>query len=192
MKKALIIVLSLAVVIGGIAIVAKNRAVPDEVTNSLPTALGQNDGENPVEETQNLPVYQPGSVKLAPEEVFQDWAYFPSYRVIYYAIDGVYTELIPYTYDSPEMKAWSEFFESMRIINGQNVESNEMALVTFVKYFNIPRADFEKAIEKQRQNQIELLGMNESNADVEGFELPNADIIYTFDNDIINEYYRRA
>jgi hypothetical protein len=26
---------------------------------------------------------------------------------------------------------------------------------------------------------------------VEDHEIPNADIIYTFDNDIINEYYRR-
>jgi hypothetical protein len=43
-------------------------------------------------------------------------------------------------------------------------------------------------LEKEKRINIEL-GIDMTN---EENELPNGDIIYTFDNDIINEYYRRA
>lgn len=67
-----------------------------------------------------------------------------------------------------------------------------MYTVSFVKYFNIPREVFDKACDEF----IERIGyLHEREGDdisTESYELPNADIIYTFDNEITNNYYLRA
>lgn len=67
-----------------------------------------------------------------------------------------------------------------------------MYTVSFVKYFNIPREVFDKACDEF----IERIGyLHERDGDdisTESYELPNADIIYTFDNEITNNYYLLA
>ncbi len=68
-----------------------------------------------------------------------------------------------------------------------SIKPIEMCLVSLVKEFNIPRKDFEYAAEKLKQRYVEC-GLDLYHEDN---EIPNADIIYTFDNKIINEYYRR-
>jgi len=127
--------------------------------------------------TQNaLPVYVPGSIKL--DEISGDFSFTPTKRRIYYQIPGPVIELVPEgTID--------ELFEKNKDIY---TESQEMALVALIKHCNISREDFERAIEKVIEGYISS-GFDMT---VEDFEIPNADIIYTFDNDIINEYYRRA
>ena len=45
----------------------------------------------------------------------------------------------------------------------------------------------EKALEKDHNDRVNNLKVDITK---EREELPNADIIYTFDDDIINEYYR--
>jgi hypothetical protein len=78
----------------------------------------------------------------------------------------------------------SEFFSKNKE-NGK--EPEEMLLVTFVKYYEISKEDFEKAT----KNEEKIHNQFGENLYLEDYELPNADIIYTFDNEIINEYYRR-
>ena len=62
-----------------------------------------------------------------------------------------------------------------------------MVLVTLIKHCNISRQDFDKAV-KQLVEQYATSGLDMTTED---YEIPNADIIYTFDNEIINAYYRR-
>jgi hypothetical protein len=60
-------------------------------------------------------------------------------------------------------------------------------IVDFVQYFNIKKEDFEMAIKKW----IYWSQWAKVSIENEEYEIPNPDIIYTFDDDIINEYYRR-
>ncbi len=61
-----------------------------------------------------------------------------------------------------------------------------MLLVSFIKHFNITREQFDSAVEEfiKRNTEAGWDMTREEN------EVPNGDIIYTFDNKIINEYYR--
>lgn len=66
-------------------------------------------------------------------------------------------------------------------------------MVSFVQYFNISKADFEKTNLQMAKDFVEwgekptLRPMDYENQQT--YEIYNADIIYTFDYDIINEYY---
>ena len=66
-----------------------------------------------------------------------------------------------------------------------------MPVVTYIKKFNIPKDVFVAELEKYTEIVREIaLSMGED-LDYEIHEPYNADIIYTFDNEIINAYYRR-
>jgi len=65
-----------------------------------------------------------------------------------------------------------------------------MDTVTFIKYCHISKDDFAVALEKAKRHWL-AYKISEIEFDHEEWELPNADIIYTFDNEIINAYYRR-
>ena len=78
---------------------------------------------------------------------------------------------------------WSE--EGAKNVNyGETQE--EMLLVSFVKRYDITREEFDSAVEKFIAHNEEM------GCDMTGeeYEVPNGDIIYTFDNEIINHYYR--
>ena len=63
-----------------------------------------------------------------------------------------------------------------------------MLLVAAIKHFNVSRKQFDKAVtETIAQNMEYGVDMTE-----ESGEIPNADIIYTFDDAIINNFYRYA
>ena len=78
-------------------------------------------------------------------------------------------------YGSKTVNDWTEEF----FFGDPSTEPAEMVTVAFVKRFNISKEEFELAVGKNSK-------YNDEDA-----ELPNADIVYTFDNAIINEYYRR-
>lgn len=71
-------------------------------------------------------------------------------------------------------------------------ETGEMPLVTWIKAANISRENMEYMVERAKhcffneEYDKEFLAANKG---TEFLELPNLDIIYTFDNDLINEYY---
>jgi hypothetical protein len=98
--------------------------------------------------------------------------------MVYYVIPGSIQALVA---DGEASQVWLAE-------NGSPEDPQEMLVVSYVKAFNIPKEDFVSAIEEDRQACINL----EQDLNDEMWELPNADIIYTFDNDIINYYYRRA
>jgi hypothetical protein len=127
-----------------------------------------------------LPVYVDGAIPLR-----ADWElellYKPLlYRNLYYDVSGTFSDLVP----NKEYMQWSTELRKTYDQTGPH----EMELASFVKHFQIPRATFDKAVQFLI-NAWTSMGI--ANTD-EMYEIPNADIIYTFDNKIINEYYRRA
>jgi hypothetical protein len=134
-----------------------------------------------VQTTKPLPVYVSGSIKLDPGEDWcdEDAAYFKRhFRVTYYRMPGTLGDLAG--------EDGYRFLEELAI-NADGKELSEMCMVSYIKRFQIPRETFEKTIEEWKDF---CLSMGHD-LTAEEFELPNADIIYTFDNEIINEYYRR-
>jgi hypothetical protein len=145
---------------------AENTTVTIPITTSRP-------------DYSNLPVHTPGSIKLE-DALFQEFTFTPHYRLIYYTLSGVFLDIV----DEKDSDKWiTEFNKQWEI--GQ--DSTKMITAEFVKYFNIPKEMFIKKFEEQKQLLIE----QGCNVNSEEWELPNADIIYTFDDEIINNYYRR-
>ena len=72
-------------------------------------------------------------------------------------------------------------------------DTNIMRMVRFIKDFNISKEVFEKTNLQMAKDFVEwgekptLRPMDYENQQT--YEIYNADIIYTFDNEIINEYY---
>lgn len=63
----------------------------------------------------------------------------------------------------------------------------EMYFATLIKRYDVPKGKFEEAIQKAAKRYV----VEGHNLTQEAWELPNPDILYTFDNEIINAYYRR-
>ena len=114
------------------------------------------------------------------------------YRKIYHPVPLYVQELVT---------DWDKRLEAEDLIvrrrysaDGKYVETNEMDTVAFIKLCGITKEEFAAGLERYRQHTLELVASGfwpEINFNSEGWELPNADIIYTFDNEIINAYYRR-
>ena len=124
---------------------------------------------------ENLPRHEPGSIILHEEHEFEgliDTTNPMQFRMIFYTVSAEFVDLV-----------------GNRDITGpwfDNVGEDylyEMTLANFVEYFNIPKEDFIRVVEQKQS--VMILG------DSEWDELPNADIIYTFDMDIIRYFYRR-
>lgn len=130
---------------------------------------------------EHLLAHEPGSIILHPEIVFSsliDLSTPMEFRAIFYNIPGVFGDLIPGEY----RQGWRE---------RANVAStgylDNMMLASFVQYFHISREVFDIALARLEYYYIQM-GADMSD---EWYELPNADIIFTFDRDIIRYFYRR-
>lgn len=133
----------------------------------------------------NLPVYQPGSIKLE-EQYNHDFCkgFTRQYRLAYYMLWGDFWA----TLTDEEMNDYYEWSQRKLEETNGGADLNEMHLVSYIKRYNISREEFDSMVESFVKSCNELgFDMNS-----EMYEVPNADIIYTFDNDIINEYYRYA
>ena len=125
------------------------------------------------------PLPLPNSIKLEeePHNAFtdgEDWDF--TYRIIYYGIPSQIGNIVVDRSD--------DFFPSLEGVPGPEAE---MAIVSYVKHYDIQKEDFIEAVQSMYSIQIDRgWGIYD-----EGSELPNPDIIYTFDNEVINAYYRR-
>jgi len=154
----------------------------ETTSKSITTSSSANTSFTKPEITWEIPEYKVGSVKLRDAKHYEIDTGFPViYRYVWYSLPSAIYELV----DEDANIEWDEYYYFS--IKPAGVEPPEMMVVTFVKYFNIPKDIFEKAIEKSKTHRISL-GRDVMHED---WELPNADIVYTFDNEIINNYYRR-
>jgi len=134
------------------------------------------------------PTFLPDEIVLNPDTggyLSDSTEYIAKYRMAYYGT--------PWWVPSDSTKT----IEILNILNERHygterfVETDEMDTVAYVKYCEIPREDFEAALEKHKVDWLTSDHGGEIIFDDEWYELPNPDIIYTFDNEIINAYYRR-
>ena len=142
---------------------------PTEPIIPLPTVPG-----NPME-------YQPGLIQLVAQKS-DDYKFERKYRLIYYTIYGEFFALL----DEEQSKDLGNWLKKSSEETNYGEFQEEMLLVTMVKRYNIPREEFDKAVEKFIANNEAL----DWDMKYEEYEVPNADIIYTFDNEIINRFYR--
>lgn len=132
-------------------------------------------------DTSNLPEYKAGSIKLEPQDQ-DDYAFIRKYRIAYYQIWGEFAELL----SEEEYQDYMEWVDKKVKQDGHGEFQDEMLLVSFVKRYNIPREEFNQAVEKYIANSKAA----KCDLSAEPYEVPNGDIIYTFDNEVINRYYR--
>jgi len=131
----------------------------------------------------------PELIKMVPDSYY-DEVYFdfvPKYRPIYYMVPGEISDLIDPARE--EMDSMDALIKSRCFTDGVYTDCDEMYVAVVVEYYNISREDFDEALKKRWQFYIS--DGREIKPDEEGWEFPNPDILYTFDNEIINAYYRR-
>lgn len=144
---------------------------PTEPPVTLPT--------QPTDPETGLPVYVPGSIQLM-DRKSDMFDFERKYRQTYYTISGSFIDLLS---DEEKVDFYAWIGEDSKE-NNYGEYREEMMLVSFVKRYNISREEFDRAVERD----ISLT--SPESLKMETREPPNADIIYTFDNEIINEYYR--
>ena len=132
--------------------------------------------------TATLPIYVSGNIELQDESYIQSFMgvdYPLHYRAVYYSLDARLIALV-----GQEKEAiWMEEYKAK--YDGE--EATEMMAVAFVEHFNISKEDFQKYVNDATAFLLRI----EIDVTDELYELPNPDIVYTFDNELINEYYRR-
>jgi len=132
-----------------------------------------------------LPQHVPGSIRLRDADSLRaDFylPYTPQLRAAFYMIPGCFEDLVQ---GRPGAIVW---INENLLGTGDNDYPYIMPLLRFVQHFNISREEFVAVAEGLREAYI-ALGHDITD---ELFEIPNADIIFTFDNDIIRYFYRRA
>ncbi|MCD7828084.1 MAG: hypothetical protein LUG85_06070 [Clostridiales bacterium] len=141
----------------------------------------KNYGDN----TQGLTEYTPEQhgVKLFNRrspytDEFQSFNYDRQYRLLYYSCSVMYGIL-----SEQERSQWLEIYNENDMYS---VEPQEPALITFIEYFDISQEEFDAEIERIKAER-EMQG-DSFDYYTEAGELPDSDIIYTFDNDVIKEY----
>ncbi len=108
-------------------------------------------------------------------------------RYMYYSLTYPHAQLVE------DKEAYDKWYDEIVVTD----DMDEMLLVSFVKQFNIPKEDFEKANEEWIKFITEVRGRTpvtppfDTAHEAELCEVPNADVIYTFDNEFIKEYYKR-
>lgn len=107
------------------------------------------------------------------------------YRNNYYQVPAFFASLV----DKNKFIEWeSEYYSA----NNPD-KTNVMVMVAFIKEFNISKEEFERAnleYAKFIYGVYSQVCLNPKDyADQEMHEIYNTEIIYTFDNDTINEYY---
>ena len=104
----------------------------------------------------------------------EDWS-LGRFRPIYYDLSIAFVDLV----DEKEYDQW--------YYNRTSTEyHNECVAVSFIKRFNINKEDFSRANERMRQIWKEI---DHSTEDGSVYELYPVDLIYTFDNNKINEFF---
>jgi len=120
----------------------------------------------------------------------EDFGYVPQFRWVYYSVgSGVFNWIETKGRINELERLEEESYQKRLRPNGMLTDLMEMPLAQIIKYFNIPREVLEKHNAELWQIWVEW-GVDLS-IPTEEYELPNPDIVYTFDNEIINAYYRR-
>jgi len=140
---------------------------------------------DPLSKPEHWPAHlpAPGEIRLNPGVLHAQHPYAPPmrFRRVFYNIPIVFLQLVecPDEHEYFWEHVWSEYSET----------GNEyMGLMLFVRHFDISREDFDAVLNDYKARRL-AAGRDLTD---EEWEPPNADIIFTFDNDIIRWFYRRV
>lgn len=156
---------------------------------------------------ENLPKYEKGSIKLARHDKNDAWPHLRERRLMYYRSHELvyigiwrYLEELPIEegegYHHRQPLGWSEWCEDYfgdadcDWFNSDDPEPEEMPLVSLIKFYNIPREVMEEACDYYYNVYVPDVFEYDVKPNEEYGEIVNLDIVYTLDNEIINEYYR--
>lgn len=126
--------------------------------------------------------------------------YTTKYRRIYYESVSVFFAVLV---DRDKLYEWeAEYYaenpnaDGLFEVGEEITEPETMRIVEFIKHFNIPKEKFEEANNTWCHRMIkwgDVPVMNPKDyKEQEEFEVYNVDILYTFDYEIINAYYKRG
>ncbi len=183
MKRIISMLIIIGIILGisacGNKPVIQEETTDESVSETQPVTTEQNATELQIEKTDNYFV----SETLPSAETGDGVIGLKYYRHRYYSIAAPFIHLVG-----------RETFFEWRDAQPDPDETNVMLMVNFIRDFNISREDFDKAnLEYAWRIKYLLNGtpvMNPKDfANQEDEEVYNADIIYTFDNELINEYY---
>ncbi len=131
--------------------------------------------------------------------------YTTKYRRIYYSggSSGLNTFFANLVTDEEYFEWMEQYYakqppnDGLFEVGEEIIEPTRMKIVDFVMYFDIPRDVFEEANNTWCHSRMIKWGdvpvMNPKDyKEQEEFEVYNVDIIYTFDDEIINAYYERG
>jgi len=164
MQKIILLAVVLLFILAG----CKATDNPRESTTMQTTTIEATTTEEPIDIP--LPLYPPESIQREDQYTTDDFGFLPTMRRAYYHGYGVVDEVYPRT---------SEMDEA--------VGPAEMEHMKQIKFYNIPKETFVELLKKEvRDNESYMNAVQR-----EEWELPNPDILYTFDNEIIDAYYRR-
>ena len=170
MKKIFFVFLFAVFCFSSCSSVSDNAKTTENIDLTYTSAFETSKATNPSKITEDA-----GGADITPRK----------YRTCYYSVAYPFAELV----GIDEYWDWSEEY------NTENPDdTNEMVIKKFVQYFNISRENFEKANLKHAKIRAEGVGdfpvmSPKDYADQEPDEIYNAEIIYTFNDEIINEYY---
>lgn len=198
-KRTAAVLAAAAVIIAGIACVKYLKQPAPKIDNTEKTSTVINSAENstapsPTETQQktNASTSTEESTKFTKqnnlslsEDIGGTDITTRKYRVRYYSVPYQFALLV----GLDTFWEWDEQFDS-EVYAG----NDQMVIKEFVQYFNISREDFDRANLEFAKVVISGFGgqpiMNPQDyTNQEIHEIYNADIIYTFDDEIINEYY---
>ena len=143
-----------------------------ESSSGESSEVTQSDTSIPTDPETGLPIYVPGSIKLYE----YDKDIYPNgkpYRDCWY--------MDPTNFKTGQTQEQINYF-----INHVERDPERMVCVQYIEFFNIPKEVFVAAVERERKFYESFV----TDMSIEERELPNADILYTFDDEIINHYYR--
>ena len=150
---------------------------------SLASTIASSQVSTSAAATAKLPqiLFCPEEIKLDDHDYALDFGNYHAkepMRGIYFAGFGPLYHLLP-------ENSWEWEWDEMYFRKSAPVP--EMLMVYLVKRYKIPKEAFKEAVREEAEFRIR----NRYDLSDEKYELPNADILYTFDNEIIDAYYRR-
>ena len=164
-----------------------NESVADSTVNLTETSTA-NETETDESENEKSDVSQKSEVPTDQLEDECGTMGLLKYRLIYYNIPRPFADIV----GSKKCDEWEERYLEKN--DGEQGNEDGMAMKAYVQYFNISREDFDKAnLKWAKIVRDDFRGkpmMDPKDfANQETDEVFNGDIIYTFDDEIINEYY---
>jgi len=149
---------------------------------SMTNLASESDATSVVSTTEQITIPRLEDIKIDSKGYWEnqwDWDFEAVYRLVYYTLPG-YLEDMVNDLDNPDAHVFVDWL-------AYEGDRDVMMIMVYVERYNIPKDVFTAAVSEY----IAITVQNDWDPTEEGFEPPNPDIIYTFDNEIINAYYRR-